>query len=110
MQTSEPMAWQEMIPLECDIAESKKDKKTLLIIKNDELYQLVLEQLNQQSSLDLHYLANMAYFEYHNKKYFTDKLGSLIQKSLENGQKQFGIAFIDKENHILAQWYHYNIP
>lgn len=95
----------ELIQLECDVAESKKDKKTLLLIKNDELYHLAIDNFQQHKNFEFHQSMNILYFQLNNKKYFTDKLSFLLEHAIENGKKEFGIAFVGQNNSVIAQWF-----
>lgn len=95
----------ELIQLECDVAESKKDKKTLLLIKNEELYHLAIDNFQQHKNFEFHQSMNILYFQLNNKKYFTDKLSFLLEHTIENGKKEFGIAFVGQNNSVIAQWF-----
>jgi hypothetical protein len=105
MNTIEALTSQEIIELECNVAESKKDQKTLLLIKNEELYHLAIHSFNEKKNFEFHQSMNILYFELNNKKYFTDKLNFLLKHTLENGKKEFGIAFIGENNAVIAQWF-----
>lgn len=95
----------EVIQLECNIAESKKDKTTLLLIKNEELYHLAIDKFKENTHFNFQQSMDILYFEFNNKKYFTDKLSSLIEHTLENGKSEFGIAFVSENNSVIAEWY-----
>lgn len=100
---------QELVPLECKFAEAKNNKQTLLLIKNEQLHELILQNVQNNNAIEVHYSTNILYFEYDNKKYFTDKFGFVVSNSIKNGNKNFGIAFIDENDKIIGQWYNYDL-
>ena len=57
---------QGLVPLECKFAESKADKKTLLLIKNQELYHLFVNEVNQNKYVEIYHSTNILYFLYNN--------------------------------------------
>lgn len=99
---------QEIVPLDCEIRENQ-DKKTVLVIKNQDLVSSILEDLKENKKIKISHSNELLLFEYNNKKYCTDDFYTVIENVKKNNQKTFYITFRDNEGKILKEFLSYKI-